>query len=221
MFYAKIMYICQENESKMKKKALIAAITGIIMTIAGGCGEKIGKLEPETDYLTFAVTESNHPALEEGVYVYMMRNPDKDCLFCRLSDSSPSGLELIVRGTYDVDVKIEYSTTDENKAEAIPFITLNYPSDEEENFASDDTAPVTHHFTFEVNDSDTRFDSVLNYFELYLAVNWNELVNNAVENSRPKDTKVLANPTLRISEDGTPYSIVGELVISPEPPKAD
>lgn len=191
------------------------------MAAFSGCGEKIGEFTPESDFLAYAITESNHPALEKGVYVYMMRTPDRECYYYRKTQDNPVKLEFICKGSYDVDVKIEYDIIDENQAKAIPFLTLSYPSDEEEKFA-DPTLPATaHRLFFDIDNKATRYDDVLLRFEQYLEVDWTALVNSAVEESRPKETKVIAYPTLATFVENTDYLIIGELVTTPEPPAAE
>lgn len=205
----------------MKKKLTLFINAILAIALLSGCGEKIGEFTPETDFLAYAITESNHPALEEGVYVYMMRTPDRECFYYRKTRNNPVEMELICKGSYDVDVMIEYDPVNENLAKATPFLTLSYPSDEEENFA-DPTLPGTaHRLIFDTDHKDTRYDDVMLKFEQYLAVDWTALVNSAVEESRPKDTKVIAYPTLATYIENTDYHIIGELVTTPEPPAAE
>ena len=212
------MYICEEKAKDMKKRITLASIIAVIIATMSSCAGDIGKLSPETDYLAYVITESNHPALEAGVHVYMMRNKDKDCYYYRKSQGNPQELELICSGSYDVDVNIEFSDEVLSEATATPFIVFSYPSDEDERFTDNSTPPTAHRLMFDINHVDTKLEEVLSRFNFYLGINWDALVEKALQNKDPNKTKVLSSPTLRTKVAGTSYVITGEVAISPAPP---
>ena len=84
----------------MGKKTIMAAVIGAFMAAFSSCAGDIGKLSQDIDYLAYVITESNHPALEEGVHAYMVRNKEKDCYYFRKTNDTPASLELICKGTW-------------------------------------------------------------------------------------------------------------------------
>ena len=82
----------------MKEKFRFAAVIAAVLGTLSSCAGDIGKLSTDIDYLAYAITESNHPALEAGVYAYMVRNNEKDCYYFRKTSDSPVSLEYICKG---------------------------------------------------------------------------------------------------------------------------
>ena len=219
--FAKIVYICEQKAKDMKKRIiLITILTAVIATISS-CAGDIGKLSTDIDYLAYAITESNHPALEEGVYAYMVRNKEKDCYYFRKTGDNPVSLEYICKGTYKVDAKVVFNDELLSEAVATPFITLSYPSDEDERFADQAAPQRSYNLMFEVDHKDTKLDEVLSRFNFYLGINWDALIQKALDNYKPVKTKVLAHPTLRTHVENTDYFITGEIATSPEMPSIE
>lgn len=219
--FAKIVYICEQKAIDMKKRIiLITILTAVIATISS-CAGDIGKLSTDIDYLAYAITESNHPALEEGVYAYMVRNKEKDCYYFRKTGDNPVSLEYICKGTYKVDVKLEFSDETLSQAKATPFIALSYPADEEENFSDQSATLRNYNLLFDVEHDDTKLEEVMSRFNFYLGVDWDALVQKALDNYKPVKTKVLAHPTLRTHVENTDYFITGEIATSPEMPSIE
>lgn len=202
----------------MKKKFRFAAIIAAVLGTLSSCAGDIGKLSTDIDYLAYAITESNHPALEAGVYAYMVRNKEKDCYYFRKTSDSPVSLEYICKGKYKVDVKLEFNDETLSQAKATPFIALSYPADEEEHFADQSATHRNYNLLFEVEHNDTKLEEVMSRFNFYLGIDWDALVQKALDNYKPAKTKVLAHPTLRTHVENTDYFITGEIAITPEMP---
>lgn len=93
------------------------------------------KIKIIDSYLAYAIKESNHPALSNGTVVYLINNESKDCYFFRYSDSKNElSQNPIAKGTYDFSVKLENGFGNSSPTYAIPYLTLNYASDEQGNF---------------------------------------------------------------------------------------
>jgi hypothetical protein len=58
-------------------------------------------------------------------------------------------------------------------------------------------------------------------FNFYLGIDWDALVQKALDNYKPAKTKVLAHPTLRTHVENTDYFITGEIAITPEMPDVE
>lgn len=205
----------------MGKKTIMAAVIGAFMAAFSSCAGDIGKLSQDIDYLAYVITESNHPALEEGVHAYMVRNKEKDCYYFRKTNDTPASLELICKGTYKVDVKIEFSDETLSQAVATPVLVLSYPSDEDECFADQSAPQRSYNLMFDVDHEDTKLNEVLSRFNFYLGTDWDTLIQKALDNYKPAKTKVLAHPTLRTHVENTDYFITGEIAITPEMPDVE
>ena len=205
----------------MKKKFRFAAIIAAVLGTLSSCAGDIGKLSTDIDYLAYAITESNHPALEAGVYAYMVRNKEKDCYYFRKTNDTPASLELICKGTYKVDVKIEFPDETLSQAVATPVLILSYPSDEDECFADQSAPQRSYNLMFDVDHEDTKLNEVLSRFNFYLGTDWDTLIQKALDNYKPAKTKVLAHPTLRTHVENTDYFITGEIAITPEMPDVE
>ena len=103
------------------------------------------KIKIIDSYLAYAIKESNHPALSNGTVVYLINNESKDCYFFRYSDSKNElSQNPIAKGTYDFSVKLENGFGNSSPTYAIPYLTLNYASDEQGNFTDASTPPTPH-----------------------------------------------------------------------------
>ena len=94
------------------------------------------------------------------------------------------------------------------------FLTLNYTSDEQENFTDASVPPTPHKLRFELYDGVTSANAVLNLISRFLGVDWKELVEKAL--TRSEHTIV---PTLKTTIDNTDYTIIGILNTYPEIPE--
>ncbi len=96
-------------------------------------------------YLAYAIEKSNHPALSNGTVVYLINNEAKECYFFRYIEFRDELSHTpIAKGTYDFFTKLESGSGNSSPTYAIPYLTLNYTSDEQENF-TDASAPRTPH----------------------------------------------------------------------------
>ena len=173
------------------------------------------KIKIIDSYLAYAIKESNHPALSNGTVVYLINNESKDCYFFRYSDSKNElSQNPIAKGTYDFSVKLENGFGNSSPTYAIPYLTLNYASDEQGNF-TDASVPLTSHkLRFELYDGVTSANAVLNLISRFLGVDWKELVKKALTRSEH-----IIVPTLKTTIDNTDYTIIGILNTYPEIPE--
>ncbi|MCS3334035.1 hypothetical protein NXU97_10045 [Bacteroides xylanisolvens] len=94
-------------------------------------------------YLAYAIEKSNHPALSNGTVVYLINNEAKECYFFRYIEFRDELSHTpIAKGTYDFFTKLESGSGNSSPTYAIPYLTLNYTSDEQENF-TDASVPPT------------------------------------------------------------------------------
>ena len=165
--------------------------------------------------MAYAIKESNHPALSNGTVVYLINNESKDCYFFRYSDSKNElSQNPIAKGTYDFSVKLENGFGNSSPTYAIPYLTLNYASDEQGNFTDASTPPTPHKLRFELFDGVTSVNAVINLIQRYLKVDWEQLINKALTRS-----DYLIIPTLKTTIDNTDYTIIGTLDTRPEIPE--
>ena len=173
------------------------------------------KIKIIDSYLAYAIKESNHPALSNGTVVYLINNESKDCYFFRYSDSKNElSQNPIAKGTYDFSVKLENGFGNSSPTYAIPYLTLNYASDEQGNFSDATVPPTPHKLRFELYDGVTSANAVLNLISKFLDIDWKELVEKAL--TRSEHTIV---PTLKTTIDNTDYTIIGILNTYPEIPE--
>ncbi|MCS2502071.1 hypothetical protein PO259_02635 [Bacteroides ovatus] len=173
------------------------------------------KIKIIDSYLAYAIKESNHPALSNGTVVYLINNESKDCYFFRYSDSKNElSQNPIAKGTYDFSVKLENGFGNSSPTYAIPYLTLNYASDEQGNFTDASTPPTPHKLRFELFDGVTSVNAVINLIQRYLKVDWEQLINKALTRS-----DYLIIPTLKTTIDNTDYTIIGTLDTHPEIPE--
>lgn len=163
------------------------------------------KIKIIDSYLAYAIKESNHPALSNGTVVYLINNESKDCYFFRYSDSKNElSQNPIAKGTYDFSVKLENGFGNSSPTYAIPYLTLNYASDEQGNFTDASTPPTPHKLRFELFDGVTSVNAVINLIQRYLKIDWEQLINKALTRS-----DYLIIPTLKTTIDNTDYTIIG------------
>ena len=173
------------------------------------------KIKIIDSYLAYAIKESNHPALSNGTVVYLINNESKDCYFFRYSDSKNElSQNPIAKGTYDFSVKLENGFGNSSPTYAIPYLTLNYASDEQGNFTDASTPPTPHKLRFELFDGVTSVNAVINLIQRYLKIDWEQLINKALTRS-----DYLIIPTLKTTIDNTDYTIIGTLDTHPEIPE--
>lgn len=173
------------------------------------------KIKITDAYLAYSIKESNHPTLSNGTAVYLINNEAKDCYFFHYNYSqhelSPTP---IAKGTYDFSVKLENGSGNSSPTYAIPYLTLNYASDEQGNFTDASTPPTPHKLRFELFDGVTSVNAVINLIQRYLKIDWEQLINKALTRS-----DYLIIPTLKTTIDNTDYTIIGTLDTRPEIPE--
>ena len=173
------------------------------------------KIKITDGYLAYSIKESNHPALSNGIAIYLINNEAKDCYFFRYIYAqhklSPTP---IAKGTYDFSVKLENGSGNSSPTYAIPYLTLNYASDEQGNFTDASISPTLHKLRFELFDGVTNANAVVNLIQRYLKVDWEQLINKALTRS-----DYLIIPTLKTTIDNTDYTIIGTLDTRPEIPE--
>lgn len=173
------------------------------------------KIKITDAYLTYSIKESNHPALSNGTAVYLINNEAKDCYFFHYNYSQHElSQNPIAKGTYDFSVKLENGFGNSSPTYAIPYLTLNYASDEQGNFTDASTPPTPHKLRFELFDGVTSVNAVINLIQRYLKIDWEQLINKALTRS-----DYLIIPTLKTTIDNTDYTIIGTLDTHPEIPE--
>ena len=166
-------------------------------------------------YLAYAIKKSNHPALSNGTVVYLINNEAKDCYFFRYIESRDEiSRTPIAKGTYDFFTKLESGSGNSSPTYAIPYLTLNYASDEQGNFSDATVPPTPHKLRFELFDGVTSVNAVINLIQRYLKIDWEQLINKALTRS-----DYLIIPTLKTTIDNTDYTIIGTLDTHPEIPE--
>lgn len=166
-------------------------------------------------YLAYAIKKGNHPALSNGTIVYLINNEAKDCYFFRYIESRDEiSRTPIAKGTYDFFTKLESGSGNSSPTYAIPYLTLNYASDEQGNFSDATVPPTPHKLRFELFDGVTSVNAVINLIQRYLKIDWEQLINKALTRS-----DYLIIPTLKTTIDNTDYTIIGTLDTRPEIPE--
>lgn len=163
------------------------------------------KIKVIDSYLVYLITESNHTALSKGTIVYLVKNANKDCYFFRYNNSEKIDSAPLSKGTYDFFVKIKHGIGNSSNDYAIPYLTLNYASNEEGNF-TDATIPKTpHHFRFELFDGITAVNTVIKMIQSYLGIDWEELTQQATKSNIGDMTP----PLLKMTVDNTKFNVIG------------
>ena len=128
-------------------------------------------------YLAYAIKKGNHPALSNGTIVYLINNEAKDCYFFRYIESRDEiSRTPIAKGTYDFFTKLESGSGNSSPTYAIPYLTLNYASDEQGNFSDATVPPTPHKLRFELYDGVTSANAVLNLISKFLDIDWKKLL---------------------------------------------
>lgn len=173
------------------------------------------KIKIIDSYLAYAIKESNHPALSNGTVIYLINNEAKDCYFFRYIDyRNELSNTPIAKGTYDFSIQSENGSGNSSPTYAIPYLTLNYASDEQGNFTDTSVPPTPHQLRFELFDGATNVNAVAGLIQRYLKVDWEQLINKALTKS-----DYLIIPTLKTTIDNTDYTIIGTLDTRPEIPE--
>ena len=173
------------------------------------------KIKIIDSYLAYAIKKGNHPALSNGTIVYLINNEAKDCYFFRYIESRDEiSRTPIAKGTYDFFTKLESGSGNSSPTYAIPYLTLNYASDEQGNFSDATVPPTPHKLRFELFDGVTSVNAVINLIQRYLKIDWEQLINKALTRS-----DYLIIPTLKTTIDNTDYTIIGTLDTHPEIPE--
>lgn len=173
------------------------------------------KIKVIDGYLAYAIGTSNHPALTPKTIVYLTNNETKDCYFFRYNDSGlDSNTAPIAKGTYEFSIKLEYGIGNSSPMYPIPYLTLNYASDEQGNFTDAAIAPTPHKLRFEMYDGVTD-NSIMNMIQVCLGVDWKELVRDVLKGAKSE----VRIPTLKTTIDDTDYVIIGTLNTTPTIPE--
>lgn len=172
------------------------------------------KIKVTDSYLVYAIRESNHPALSQGVMVYLIDNEAKDCYFFR---STTSENELITQGTYEFSVRLEAGGSAPGITHAIPYLTLNYASDEQDKFTNAAIPPAPHPLRLELFDGVTDAKAVIYIIQKCLGVDWEKLAKG--ETVKSTKSSAVVPPTLKTTIDDTNYVITGTLNITPAIPE--
>lgn len=166
-------------------------------------------------YLAYAIKESNHPALSEGTIVYLINNEAKDCYFFRSTGSGEGAADRpIAKGTYEFSVKLKSGAGNSSPTYGIPYLTLNYCSDEQGNFTDAAIPPTPHRLRFQMYDGVTN-NAVTRLIQTYLGVDWKDLAEEALKVKTKSD---FPQPMLKTTIDNTDYVIIGILNTTPAIP---
>lgn len=165
------------------------------------------KIKIIDSYLAYSIKKSNHPALSNGTVVYLINNEAKDCYFFRYIDStnklSPTPIS---KGSYEFFIKLENGSGNSSPTYAIPYLTLNYASNEQGEFTDASIPSIPHKLRFELYDDVTEVDYIINIISRILGVDWKELVQNSLTRTAP-----IILPLLKTTIDNTDYIIIGTM----------
>lgn len=152
-------------------------------------------------YIAYHIQNSNHPALTDNVWVYLIKNDARDCyFFAGNADKAPNFPSpiLLSNGKYEFSV----DKSPENNA---VYLSLTYASDTDGKFTFATIAPTVHKFDISENESKT-----FAMLKAMLGVDWNTL-------SKDTRTNVIPSYYLKMKEVGTEYKTIGLLDITPIP----
>lgn len=139
-------------------------------------------------YLGLAVKNSNHPALENNVWVYLINNDSRECYFLQGSNEGHIPTSAILsRGTYSFSVE-------KDGDHLIPYLTLVYASDENGKFTEAAIAPTVH--KYDINDNKAEVYTIIQQF---LNVDWDMLSKDGRDVNRTF--------YLNMKEVGTEYEV--------------
>lgn len=174
------------------------------------------KIKIIDSYLAYSIKESNHPALSSGTVVYLINNEAKDCYFFRYIDyKNELSHTPISKGSYEFSIKLESGSGNSTPSYAIPYLTLNYASNEQGEFSDASIPPTPKKLRFDLFNSDKNTNNIiLNMIQRFLGVEWKELAENEVHKHAFTKTNVII-PYLVTTIDDTNYVIRG--ILSPTP----
>lgn len=174
------------------------------------------KIKIIDSYLAYSIKESNHPALTNGTIVYLINNEAKDCYFFRYIDyKNELSHTPISKGSYEFSIKLESGSGNSTPLYAIPYLTLNYASNEQGEFTDASIPPTPKKLRFDFINSDKNTNNIiLNMIQRFLGVDWKELAENEVHKNAVTKTNVII-PYLVTTIDNTNYVIRG--ILSPTP----
>lgn len=171
------------------------------------------KVKVTDSYLAYAITKSNHPALSEKTTAYLINNEAKECYFFRSTGSGVGAADqLIAKGTYEFSIKSESGIGNSSPINGIPYLTLNYASDEQGNFTDATIPPTPQRLRFKT-DRETN-PIVMTMIQSYLGVDWKALAKEVLSRSTS-----IPQPTLTMTIDKTDYIIRGILNTTPAIPE--
>lgn len=149
-------------------------------------------------YPNYVITESNHPTLQPDTELFLVNNEARDCYFFYLDHLQGTiNPTPIAQGAYEFFVRQE---TDEG--EMAPYLRLNYPADENENF-TDDAPVATHDFLIDL--SGNTSGGVIDVIRVMLGIDWQELINQATT----KD--FMEYYFMQLTVPGADYMTIGEI----------
>lgn len=154
-------------------------------------------------YLAYHIDESNHPALQTGITVYLINNEARDCYFFFLD--RPNGTlnpAPVAQGSYTFRAQQETDSEGGGTAPN-PYLSLAYPTDDDGCLA--DGTPATGH-DFRIDLDGTSAD-VLSIVETVLGVDWQALIDQDAAGTR--DVMTVYN--LQLSVPGTDDIIYGRI----------
>lgn len=177
------------------------------------------KIKVTDTYLVYGIEDSNHPALESDIVMYLVNNEARDCYFFRYIHSKNKVSDTpITKGTYDFSVKLE-SGGSSSTTYGIPYLALTYSSDENGKFTDATIAPSIHQFKFEMYNGGTT-SAVIGMIQRCLGIDWKKL---AEQKNQKKDSPTRSNavivPRLEMTVDDTEYKINGSLTTFPIMPE--
>lgn len=143
------------------------------------------KIKVIDNYINLKVVGSNHPALVENIYIFLINDEERSCYFILGEENKPHNIISKGRYTFSTESTIDYPTR---------YLTLTYASDEKGNF-TDATqtdasiAPTSH--KFDISDNESQSYALLTKF---LHIDWEKLVEEQSDNSlRAHITTIMLN----------------------------
>lgn len=170
------------------------------------------KIKIIDSYLTYSIKESNHPALANGTVVYLINNEAKDCYFFRYIDyKNELSHTPISKGSYEFSIKLESGSGNSTSLYPIPYLTLNYASNEQGEFTDASIPPTPKKLRFDfINSVENTNNILLNMIHRFLGVDWQELAKNELQKNTVTKTNAII-PYLVTTIDDTDYEIGGIL----------
>lgn len=179
------------------------------------------KIKVIDKYLAYGIEDSNHPALESSIIIYLINNEARDCYFFRYIHSNNKVFDTpIAKGTYNFSLNPESDGPDLT-TDYTPYLTLTYSSDEHGKFTDATIVPSIHQFRFEMYKNGGISNNVFSIIQYYLDINWEKLTQQQTPQKKDHSTRnnVIISPKLEITEDDTEYRIIGTLATHPTMPE--